>query len=180
MFTRVVLMSVVAAVILIAVSPILYERITGVGVIKASSTSQPIGKVKKLRPVAEAYIILPDLEPVRSTAVVPIYSLDDIYESVGVGPKEFARWQEKYGVGPLGGTHDGALFVPGYPVLSKIAWMGIDTIDLSSAETSMLIDECTRARSQSVSVAASAQFESLIQLAQKAIVVRGTVRFDLP
>ncbi len=180
MFTRIIIVSAVTAVVLIAVSLILYERITGVGVMRASSKSRRVEDEPKIRPVAEAYIVGPDLESERSTVVVPIHSLDDIYRSVGVGPKEFSRWQEKYGVATLGRTHQGVLFVPGYPVLSKIAWMGIDTIDLSSTETSMLIDECTKAKSRSVGAAASAQFESLIELAQRAIAVKGTVRFDLP
>jgi hypothetical protein len=180
MFARIIVVSVVAAVLLIAISPILYERITGVGVIRVPSKSRRVGDQPKLRPVAEAYIVGPDAVSERSTVVVPIHSLDDIYRSVGVGPREFSSWQERYGVGTLGRNPEGALFVPDYPVLSKIAWMGIDTIDLSSAETSMLIDECTKAKSRSVDAAASTQFESLIGLAQRAIAVKGTVRFDIP
>jgi hypothetical protein len=132
------------------------------------------------RPAARAYIIGANSDSNASKIVVPLYALNDIYASVRVGPNDFSQWQEKYGFESLGRTDDGSLFVPNYPVLSKIAWMGIDPVDLSSAETAMLIEECTKARSMSVSAAASTELESLIALARRAIAEGGAVRFGLP
>gem|GEM_PF-4059966 len=66
-----------------------------------------------------------------------------------------------------------------YPILSKMAWMGIDLIDLSSTETSMLIEECATVRSKSVHAEENAELEALIALAQKTIAEGGTVRFGL-
>jgi hypothetical protein len=147
---------------------------------RASSKNRREKTEPKRRPAARAYIIGSDPESEGSQIVVPIYSVNDIYASVGVGPNDFSRWQEKHGFGTLGRTDKGVLFVPNYPVLSKIAWMGIDPIDLSSAETSMLIEECTKARSRSVNAAASTELEALIALARKAIAVGGALRFGLP
>lgn len=132
------------------------------------------------RPEGRAYIIGANSDSDASKIVVPLYSLNDIYASVGVGSYDFSQWQEKYGFESLGRTDDGILFVPNYPVLSKIAWMGIDPVDLSAAETSMFIEECTKARSMSVSSAASTELEALIALAQRAIAEGGAIRFGLP
>jgi hypothetical protein len=170
----------VAALAMVIISPFLYEHVTGVGVMRASSKNRREKTEPKRRPAARAYIIGSDPESEGSQIVVPIYSVNDIYASVGVGPNDFSRWQEKHGFGTLGRTDKGVLFVPNYPVLSKIAWMGIDPIDLSSAETSMLIEECTKARSRSVNAAASTELEALIALARKAIAVGGALRFGLP
>jgi hypothetical protein len=180
MLTRIIIVAVIASLAVIAIGPLVYERMTGVGVMRASNRNKRVKNLPKRRPTAEAYIIGLDPESEEPSVVVPIYSFNDIYASVGVGQKEFSQWQEKYGVGTFGRTDEGLLFVPNYPVLSKIAWMGIDVIDLSSVETSMLIDECTKARSRSVSAEASTELEALIALARKAIAMGGAVRFGLP
>lgn len=180
MLTRMILIVLVVALAIVISSPFLYEHVTGVGVMKTSSKNRREKTEPKRRPAAEAYIIGLDLESEESQVVVPIYSVSDIYASVGVGPNDFSVWQEKYGFGTLGRTDKGVLFVPDYPILSKIAWMGIDSVDLSSAETSMLIEECTKARRKSTNASASAELEALIALARKAIAVGGAVRFGLP
>jgi hypothetical protein len=180
MLTRIIVVAVIASLAVVAISPIIYERIVGVGVMRASNRNKRVKNLPKRRPAAEAYIVGLHPESEEPSVVVPIYSVNDIYASVGVGQKEFSEWQGKYGVGTFGRTGEGVLFVPNYPVLSKIAWMGIDTIDLSSAETSMLIDECTKAKNMSVNAAAGTELEALIQLARRALDAGGTVRFGLP
>jgi len=179
MLTRISVIILATALAMVIISPFLYERVTGVGVMRASSKNRREKTELKRTPVSRAYIIGPKPENKRSEVEVPIYFVNEIYASVGVGPNDFSRWQEKYGYGSLGRTDEGVLFVPNYPVLSKIAWMGIDPIDLSSTETSMLIDECTRAKSKSTNPEVSAELEALITLAQKAIAEGGTVRFGL-
>jgi hypothetical protein len=176
MLNRIIIVAIIASLAVILIGPAVYEYFTGVGVMRASNRNKHVKNLPKRRPTAEAYIIGLDPESV----VVPIYSFNDIYASVGVGQKEFSQWQEKYGVATLGRTDEGLIFVPNYPVLSKIAWMGIDVIDLSSAETALLIDECTKARSRSVSAEANTELDALIALARKAVAVGGTVRFGLP
>jgi hypothetical protein len=178
--SRVILIGLVAALAMVIITPFVYSHVTGVGVMRTSSKKRREKAEPKRRPAARAYIIGADPESEESQVVVPIYSVNDIYASVGVGPNDFSRWQEKYGFGTLGRTDTGVLFVPNYPVLSKIAWMGIDPIDLSSAETSTLIEECTKARSRSVNAAASTELQALITLAQKAIAVGGAIKFGLP
>jgi hypothetical protein len=176
----VIVIVIAAALAVVILGPVLYERVTGVGVMRTSSKNRREKTDPKKRPAARAYIIGSDSEIEGPRVEVPIYSVNDIYASVGIGPEDFSQWQNKYGFGSFGRTDEGVIFVPNYPVLSKIAWMGIDPIDLSSTETSMLIEECTKARSRSVNAAASMELEALIALAQKAVVVGGTVRFGLP
>lgn len=133
----------------------------------------------KRRSVARAYIIGPSPENERSDVEVPIYLVNEIYAAVGVGSNDFSQWFDKYGYMSLGRTDEGTLFVSNYPILSKMAWMGIDLIDLSSTETSMLIEECATVRSKSVHAEENAELEALIALAQKTIAEGGTVRFGL-
>jgi hypothetical protein len=180
MAARYIVICLVAALAVVTIIPVVYEHVTGVHITRASSKNGRVKAVSDRRPVARAYIVGTKPEFAEPQVEVPIYSVSDIYASVGVGQKEFLQWQEKYGFGTLGITDEGVLFVPDYPVLSKIAWMGIDPIDLSSAETSMLIEECTKARSRSVDAVASTELEALIALARTAIAVGGTVRFGLP
>jgi hypothetical protein len=180
MLMRIMVVVLVAALAMVIISPFVYEHVTGVGVMRASSKNRRGKTDPKRRPVARAYILGADPGSDVSKIVVPLYSVNDIYASVGVGPNDFAQWQEKYGFGTLGKTDQGILFVPNYPVFSKIAWMGIEPVDLSPTETSMLIEECTKARSNSVNAAANTELEALITLAQKAIAVGGTVGFGLP
>lgn len=178
------LIRIIAAVIIvwlaaIALVPIAYERIAGVGVMRMSTRSKRVRNSQRSRPEAEAYVVTGDSESKEPRLVVPIYSSTDIYASMGLGDKDFSQWLHRYGVTPSGKNRDGVLFVPDYPVFSKIAWMGINVIDLSSAETLMLIDECTRVRNRAVSAEASAELDALGALAQKAVATGGTIRFGL-
>lgn len=180
MLVRYIVICLVAALAVVVIIPRVYEHVTGVGVMRSSSKNWNGKPVPKRRPVARAYIIGSNSKIEGLQVEVPIYSVNDIYASVGVSPDDFSRWQSKYGFGTFGRTDEGTLFVPKYPVLSKIAWMGIDPIDLSPTETSMLIEECTKAKNMSVNAAASAELEALIALARKAVAVDGAVRFGLP
>jgi hypothetical protein len=180
MLTRVIVIVTAAVLAVVIFGPVLYERVTGVGVMRISSKNRQKKTDPKKRPAARAYIIGSNSEINGPRVEVPIYSVNDIYASVGIGPEDFSQWQNKYGFGSFGRSDEGVTFVPNYPVLSKIVWMGIDPIDLSSTETSMLIDECTKARSRSVSAPATAELEALIALARKAVAVGGAVRFGLP
>ncbi|HXC95394.1 MAG TPA: hypothetical protein VNU92_06810 [Edaphobacter sp.] len=170
----------VVALAVVVIVPRIYEHVTGVGVMRSSSNSKNGKPVTKRRPAARAYIIGSNSKTEGQQVEVPIYSVNEIYASVGVSPDDFSRWQNKYGFGTFGRTGEGTLFIPEYPVLSKIAWMGIDPIDLSPTETSMLIEECTKAKDMSVNAAANTELEALIALARKALAVDGAVRFGLP
>lgn len=157
----------------------LYQAVTGVGTVKVT------GKVRRKKTkankhrVATAHIsgAVPEAETTR--VEVSLYSVNDIYATVGISSADFIKWHEQYGYGTLGQTSEGGLFVPDYPVFSKIAEMGICPIDLSQAETAMLIEECGRARERSVSAAASAELDALIALGQQAVAVNGAVSFGL-
>ena len=157
----------------------LYKKVFGVGIMRISGkVTDAKGRPKK-GVIATAYIVGSDPESEGARAEVPIYSVSAIYAAVGIGADDFSRWHEKHGVGTLGRSKDGVLFVPDYPVLSKIAGMGIDPIELSPAETSMLIEECTRAKSRSSNEASRKDLERLIALARLAIAVGGSVTFGL-
>jgi hypothetical protein len=77
----------------------------------------------------------------------------------------------------LGTTSEGELFIPEYPVLSKVAWTHIDSVTLTSMETRALIEECHRAAAHAVSEAAKQELESISVLARKALDHQAVIRF---
>ena len=83
----------------------------------------------------------PDREPL---ARVDIWDLGRFYGRLGVREGDFQRWQEKYGLGKGEGP-EGELFVPGFPIFSKAAWMGIASVGLSGSQIEQLREECERA-----------------------------------
>jgi hypothetical protein len=126
-------------------------------------------------------VVLRIVDPASSNRAVqdsvPIYASDDVYASIGVTGADFASWQQRYGMDSLGTTAEGELFIPEYPVLSKVAWTHIDSVTLTSTETMALIEECHRAAAHAVSEAAKQELESISVLARKALDHQAVIRF---
>jgi hypothetical protein len=72
-------------------------------------------------------------------------ALNQIYLTLGITRDSFAQWEREYGYGSLGRNREGQLFIPGFPVFSKVAWMYVDPVDLSPREVEQLVQECTKA-----------------------------------
>ena len=111
---------------------------------------------------------------------VGIWAFNDIYASIGVTSREFKEWEDKYGMSSLGTDGSGHNIAPGYPVFSKIAWMSIDPITLTAAETQILEEECDRAIPHSVSESARRELENLRDLAKKSRSLSYVVQFGHP
>lgn len=80
----------------------------------------------------------------------------------------------------LGVATDGSLLVPGFPVLSKVAWTYIDPVDLSDVETRHLVAECERAMTGTADESAREIFREIRDLAVEAVQQAGTLRFGHP
>jgi hypothetical protein len=80
----------------------------------------------------------------------------------------------------LGVGTDGSLFIPDFPVLSKVAWMYIDPVDLSDSETRNLVSECERALANTDDASVSELFHQIRDLALQAIQEPKTLRFGHP
>lgn len=111
---------------------------------------------------------------------VGIYAFNEIYAAIGVTQKEFAEWENRYGMDSAGIDEAGNMLAAGYPVLSKVAWMYVDPVTLTSAETSALIQECQRAIMNSTSESAKHELEAIISLAEKALSNSAVIQFGHP
>lgn len=67
---------------------------------------------------------------------------NSLYSAAGATQKLFAEWEARWGYDSLGEGGDGAVFVPRYPMLSKIAWVFINPVELTSGEALRLSQEC--------------------------------------
>ena len=119
-------------------------------------------------------------DPARSIAPVGIWAYSGIYNALGVSREAFGAWQDKYGFDSLGVGAQGEIFVPAYPIFSKVAWMYIDPVDLSQAETKALIVECERALENAKDQSTREELEAIRLLAVEAISHSAKVRFGHP
>jgi hypothetical protein len=111
---------------------------------------------------------------------VDIWSYDAIYAALGLTSERFADWEGRYGMDSLGVGTDGSLFIRGFPVFSKVAWIYIDPVDVSDSETRELIVECERALANTNDASASEVFRQIRDLALEAIQESATLRFGHP
>jgi hypothetical protein len=111
---------------------------------------------------------------------IGIWAFNELYESIGVGRQEFKRWEDKYGMASLGIDSTGTSLAPGYPVLSKVAWMSIDPVMLTREETVDLIKECKRAATNAVNAEAKTDLDSIRGLAEKALSMSAAIQFGHP
>jgi hypothetical protein len=139
------------------------------GVLKASHP-QPLGEVR----------IIDHAQKLLGGSRVDIWSYGTIYGALGVSGERFSDWESRYGMDSLGVGTDGSLFIPGFPVLSKVAWMYIDPIDLSDSETRDLVSECERAMANTNDVSSREVLRQIRDLALKAIQESATLRFGHP
>jgi hypothetical protein len=122
------------------------------------------------------------ITPGAKTSVTPvrIWNYNAIYAALGVSGEAFLAWQRKYGLDSLGVGTAGELFIPDYPVFSKVAWTHIDSVDLSPPEIEALIGECDRAISNVQDLAARKELEAIRSLSTEALKQSATVRFGHP
>lgn len=119
-----------------------------------------------------------------STATVlkstDVRAFNAIYTALGVTADAFARWEKENGYGSLGRNKEGQLFIPGFPIFSKVAWMYIDPVDLSREEVAQLVLECTKAESNTDDAVAKEELNRIGALAKEAASQSATIRFDHP
>jgi len=111
---------------------------------------------------------------------VDIYSYDDIYRTIGGTAERFEYWQRKYGMDSLGEGDNGEMFLPEFPVFSKIAWMFIEPVDLSRSETSSLVGECEAALARAHDQHVLNEIGQIRDLAERALRVCSTLRCGHP
>lgn len=139
------------------------------GVLKASNSGSR-GEVR----------IIDRAQKVLGESRVDIWLYGTIYAALGVTSERFADWEDRYGMDSLGVGTDGTLLIPGFPVLSKVAWTYIDPVDLSSSETTDLVSECKRAMANIEDASARDILRQIHDLALKAIQESATLRFGHP
>jgi hypothetical protein len=119
-------------------------------------------------------------ESVVSAPPVGIWAFNGIYQALGATAEAFAAWEDKYGFDSLGSGDYGEIFIPAYPVFSKVAWMYVDPVDLSPSETEALIDECDRELLDVTDPGARKELTAIRDLASDAVRRKARVRFGHP
>src|SRR6266481_2117952 len=114
------------------------------------------------------------------TGHVEIRSYSAIYAAIGVTSKRLSEWQSRYGLDSLGVGENGELLAPGFPILSKVAWMFIDPVDLSDSESRDLITECEKAILRAEDSEAREELAQIRTLALTALERRAVIRFGHP
>ncbi len=135
----------------------------------ASASGAPLATVRLLDAFSKV--------PMKSA---DIRAYNGIYETLGISSVEFAKWEKKNGYGSLGKDQEGILFIPGFPVFSKVAWMYIDPVDLSVAEVKELINECVEIESRTNDSEVKNEVSRLRALAEEADSQSALLRFDQP
>lgn len=131
-------------------------------------------------PLGLVRVVIPGSSASATTDSVGIHAFNEIYAAIGVTQKEFAEWENRHGMDSAGTDEAGNMLASGYPVLSKVAWMYIDPVTLTSAETSSLIQECHRAIVNSTSESAKHELEAISSLAEKALSNSAVIQFGHP
>ena len=137
--------------------------------------------MKEPRPIPVGQVQIIDRATNNSgTRTVKIWSYGTLYGTLGITGQQFFDWEHQYGMDSLGIGSDGLFFIPGFPVLSKVAWMYIDPVDLSNSETRDLVSECERAAASAQDESARELFGQIRDLALEAIQQSQTLRFGHP
>lgn len=110
---------------------------------------------------------------------IDVWTYKNIYGAIGVTREKFTRWEDRYGMDSLG-TGNSEILAEDFPIFSKVAWMHIDSVDLSESETTELIRECERAMESTDKASALEELGRIRQLGLKAIAISGTLRFGHP
>lgn len=113
-------------------------------------------------------------------AAVELHLYNEIYRALGVSNEKLVRWEKAYGYGSEGVSPDGTLFIQGFPVFSKVAWMYVEPVDLSPEEAQQLIRECTSAMNLTSDVGVNKELFEVRRLAEDSIRDSMVVRFDQP
>jgi hypothetical protein len=111
----------------------------------------------------------------QSLGHVEITAYNQIYAAIGIDRDKFSTWVSAHG--PSGTGKHGELLVPAFPVLSKVAWMFIDPVDLTTDETRSVIDECERAAAGTSDSAAIRELKAIRGIAAEALTRAATIRF---
>jgi len=139
------------------------------------------GPVKASRQVPKGQVeIIDRAQQPSGQRRVDIWSYGTIYGALGVTGGRFSEWEDRHGMDSFGVGSDGSLFIPDFPVLSKVAWMYIDPVDLSDSETRDLVSECERAIANTDDASVSELFHQIRDLALQAIRESETLRFGHP
>ena len=131
-------------------------------------------------PLGLVRVMVPGASVSGASDSVGIHAFNEIYAAIGVTQKEFAEWEGKHGMDSAGRDEAGNMLAPGYPVLSKVAWMYIDPVTLTSAETTALVQECQRAILNISSESAKRELEAISSLAEKALSNSAVIQFGHP
>ena len=100
--------------------------------------------------------------------VLPLDSLGDLYETLGASSWDFLEWQSRYGMASLGRNPEGQFLIPRFPIFSKVAWMHIDPVLLSTTEVDDLTQECERATTLAETMTTRESFQSICAIAERA------------
>jgi hypothetical protein len=106
---------------------------------------------------------------------VQITAYNQIYAAIGIDRDKFSMWVSTHG--PSGAGQHGEVLAPAFPVLSKVAWMFVDPVDLTGDEARALTEECERAAARTSDSDAIKQFEAIRGLAADALARSANVRF---
>ena len=160
---------------------VMLKSFFGIGVMRRAVDGETEGRKDRQRPLGVMHVVdtASTNQPVTPDSV-PISAYNDIYASVGVRGSDFADWRQEHGAQSLGTSPDGSLLAPSYPVFSKIAWMYIDPVTLTSTETKALIAECERAIPHATSEPAKQELRDIRALAAMASEKGAGVRFGPP
>lgn len=132
-------------------------------------TTVPVATVRLLDPLTG-----------KSLKTTDIWAFNEIYLALGVTSEGFAKWEHVNGYSSLGKDQSGHFLIRGFPVFSKVAWMYIDPVDLSVQEVKQLVRECTAAEDSSNDAVAKKEFSRIRTLAQEAVSMSASLRFDHP
>lgn len=143
-------------------------------------THLPAKNKQQQAPLGLVRVVVPGSSVGGAPDSVGIHAFNEIYAAIGVTQKEIAEWESKHGMDSAGRDEAGNMLASGYPVLSKVAWMYIDPVTLTSVETLDLIQECHRAIVNSTSESAKHEMEAISSLAEKALSNSAVVRFGHP
>jgi len=140
----------------------------------------PTKNKQQQAPLGLVRVIVPGSPASAVTDSVGIHAFNEIYAAIGVTQEEFAEWENRHGMDSAGVDEAGNMLASGYPVLSRVAWMYIDPVTLTSAETSALIQECHRAIVNGANESAKQELEAISSLAKKALSNSAVVQFGHP
>jgi hypothetical protein len=137
--------------------------------VRKDNFKAPLGTVRLIDPSSN-----------QSKAAVELYSYTEIYRALGLSNERLIQWERAYGYGSKGTSPDGSILIQGFPVFSKVAWMYVEPVDLSSQEARQLQGECTSALKLTNDAGAKRELSAIRGLAEDAITRSEVVRFDQP